>query len=162
MPASSSPAGPGVDLREVAPRRQRAFDPRVLGVIALGGVAGSEARYALDLAWPAGDGAWPATTFWTNVVGSLLLGGLMVVVTELTSPHRLLRPFLGVGVLGGFTTFSTATIQVEELVVAGRAGVAIAYLFGTAVLALAAAAIGAGTLRAVAAGARRMRGRRTG
>jgi fluoride exporter len=142
-------------------RSRRSLDPRVLSVIALGGVLGSEARYALSLLWPARDGAWPAVTFWINVSGSLVLGAVIVLFTEVTSPHRLLRPFLGVGVLGGFTTFSTATLQVQALVHAGRVAVAVGYLLGSALAALAAAAIGATVMR-VAAGARRRTRRRIG
>ena len=150
---------PDVDLHVPAQRRTRALDPGVLAVIALGGVAGAEARFALERAFPAGDGAWPATTFGINLLGSFLLGALMVLLTELlTAPHRLLRPFLGVGVLGGFTTFSTALVEVPELMRAGRPYLALLYLLGSAVGALLAAALGVLLARAV--GGRRRRGRR--
>ena len=106
-----------------------------------------------------GDGAWPVTTFAINLAGSFLLGALMVVLTELlTAPHRLLRPFLGVGVLGGFTTFSTAMVEVPQLMGDGRPDLALLYLVGSAVGALLAAALG--VLLARAAGGRRRRGRR--
>jgi fluoride exporter len=39
------------------------------------------------------------------------MGALMVVLLELTSPHRLLRPCLCVGVLGGYTTYSTFAVD---------------------------------------------------
>jgi fluoride exporter len=150
---------PDVDLHVPAQRRTRALDPAVLAVIALGGIAGTEARFALERAFPAADGAWPVTTFAINLAGSFLLGALMVVLTELlTSPHRLLRPFLGVGVLGGFTTFSTAMVEVPDLLRAGRPGFALLYLVGSAVGALLAAALGVLLARAV--GGRRRRGRR--
>jgi CrcB protein len=150
---------PDVDLHVPAQRRTRALDPGVLAVIALGGVTGAEARFALERAFPAGDGAWPVTTFGINLLGSFLLGALMVLLTEvLTAPHRLVRPFLGVGVLGGFTTFSTALVEVPELMRAGRPYLALLYLLGSAVGALLAAALG--VLLARAAGGRRRRGRR--
>jgi CrcB protein len=150
---------PAVDLHVPAQRRTRAHDPGRPAVIALGGVAGAEARFALERAFPAGDGAWPVTTFGINLLGSFLLGALMVLLTELlTAPHRLLRPFLGVGVLGGFTTFSTALVEVPELMRAGRPYLALLYLLGSAVGALLAAALGVLLARAV--GGRRRRGRR--
>jgi CrcB protein len=152
---------PDVDLHVAAQRRTRALDPAVLGVIALGGIAGTEARFALERAFPVGDGAWPVPTFAINLTGSFLLGALMVLLTELlTAPHRLVRPFLGVGVLGGFTTFSTAMVEVPELLGAGRPGLALLYLVGSAVGALLAAGLGVVLARAV--GGRRRGGRRRG
>jgi fluoride exporter len=153
----AAPVDPDVDPQLPAQGRTRAIDPAVLAVIAVGGIAGSEARFALERWAPAGDGAWPAATFVINLSGSFLLGALMVVLTELTSPHRLLRPFLGVGVLGGYTTFSTAMVEVPGLVRAGRLPVAIAYLLGTAIAALLAAALGAAAARSTAGGLRRVR-----
>ena len=151
---------PDVDLHDPAQRRRPAVEPAVLGAIAAGGILGSEARYALGLAVPHAAGSWPTATFVINISGSLVLGALMVVLTELTSPHRLLRPFLGVGVLGGWTTFSTAMVDVEQLVRAGRPVVAVAYLVGTAVAALLAAALGSAAVRLGSSGWRRRRRRR--
>jgi len=74
----------------------------------------------------------------------------MGLLGELRRPHRLARPFLGVGVLGGFTTFSTAMAGVPELLDAGRPALALLYLVGTAVPALVAAAVGAGLVRLAA------------
>jgi CrcB protein len=153
----SAPVDPDVDLHVPAQRRARAIDPAVLGVIAVGGVLGAEARFALERWFGTGDGAWPLATFGINLSGSLLLGALMVVLTELTSAHRLVRPFLGVGVLGGYTTFSTAMVEVPELMGAGRPGLALAYLVASAIGALLAAALGAAAARAVAASRRRTR-----
>ncbi|HEY0401933.1 MAG TPA: CrcB family protein [Blastococcus sp.] len=141
---------PDVDLRVPAQRRQRAFDPAVLGVIAAGGVLGAEARYALERAVPSAAGDWPVATFVINVAGSLLIGVLMVVVTELRTPHRLVRPFLGVGILGGFTTFSTAVVEVVALQRAGEPVLGLAYLVGTALSALLAVALGVAATRRAA------------
>lgn len=150
-----APVDPDVDLRAPAQRRPRRLDPSVLAVIALGGALGAQGRYAVSLLSAEPAGAWPTATWWTNIGGSLLLGAVMVVFTELTSPHRLVRPFLGVGVLGGFTTFSTAMVEVPVLVEAGRPGVALAYLWGTAVACLLAVAAGVMAVRLVAAVSRR-------
>ena len=110
----------------------------MLGVISAGGIVGAEARYALALAYPHRPDAFPWATFVANVTGCLLIGVLMVLITEVWSAHRLLRPFLGVGVLGGYTTFSTYVVESQQLVTAGAAGTALLYLAGTLLAALAA------------------------
>src|SRR4051812_30393826 len=138
---------PDVDLHVPAQRRQRALDPALLGVVAAGGVLGAEARYALERAITSPADGWPLATWLINVVGSLLIGVLVVVVTEVVSAHRLVRPFLGTGVLGGFTTFSTAMVEVVALQRAGEPLLGLGYLVGTAVTALLAAALGAAATR---------------
>jgi CrcB protein len=108
----------------------------VLAVIAAGGVLGAEARYAAGVLLPHTPGAWPWSTLLVNVSGCVLIGALMVVITELVYGHRMLRPFLGVGVLGGYTTFSTATVETLALMTTGRPAAAIAYTVATPVLAV--------------------------
>jgi fluoride exporter len=74
------------------------------------------------------------------------------VITELSSsPHRLVRPFLGVGILGGYTTFSTAMVDVHQLAVAGREGLALGYLAATVAAALVATFAGATLARTTGA-----------
>jgi fluoride exporter len=70
------------------------------------------------------------------VVGCGLIGVLMVLSTEVLPAHRLLRPFLGVGVLGGFTTFSTYAVEFRGLLQPGSVPLAFAYLAGTVICAL--------------------------
>jgi fluoride exporter len=140
----------------VRPSGRGAHRPQldVLAVIAVGGVLGAEARYGLGRLLPHPPNAFPWPTLVVNTVGCLLIGVLMVIVTELTRPHRLARPFLGTGVLGGFTTFSTYTVDVQQLLLADRPGTALGYLAGTLAAALTAVWIGATATR-VAVGRRR-------
>ena len=84
-------------------------------LIAIGGGLGSSARYGLGRAWPDAGHTIPLTTLGINLLGSFLLGVLVVAVTETWSAPQLMRPFLGTGVLGGFTTFSTFAVQTHEL-----------------------------------------------
>ncbi|HEV7652777.1 MAG TPA: CrcB family protein [Actinophytocola sp.] len=105
--------------------RARVHGP-VLGVVALGGGLGALARYGLTVLLPTPPGGFPWATFLVNVLGCLLIGVLMVPVTEVHAAHRLVRPFLGVGVLGGFTTFSTYALEVHSLLRPGSVGVAFA------------------------------------
>lgn len=122
---------------------------RVLLVVAAGGAFGALARWALGLAFPHVPGTFPATTFAINVVGCLLMGALVVEVTEVRQAHPLVRPFAGTGVLGGFTTFSTYATDTDQLLAAGRVGTALAYAAATLVVAVVAVAIGARLARRV-------------
>lgn len=123
-------------------RRDAGFRPGLLGAIAAGGVLGAEARYGLTLAFPDADSAFPATTFAVNVVGSFAIGALMVGVRRWGARRPLLQPFAGVGVLGGFTTFSAYAVGVEHLLAGGDPAPALAYLVLTPVTAVAAALVG--------------------
>ena len=121
----------------------------VVAVVAVGGVLGAEARYGLAVGLPHAPGAWPWATLLANVSGCLLIGVLMVLVTERHAAHPLLRPLLGVGVLGGYTTFSTYAVDAVAAVAAGRPGLALLYVVVTPLLAVAAAAVGIAVTRAV-------------
>jgi CrcB protein len=114
----------------------------VVGAVALGGSLGALARWALAEAVPHDDGRFPWATFVANVVGCLLIGVLMVLVVERWPERRLLRPFVGTGILGGFTTFSTYAVDTRTLVAADHAGLAAAYLLGTLVVGLLAVVVG--------------------
>jgi CrcB protein len=114
------------------------------------GVVGSEARYGLSMALPHPADAMPWATFLINVSGCALMGALMVTITELTSPHRLVRPFLGVGVLGGYTTFSTYSVDIQQMLAASRPWLALTYLVLTPLAALAAVWAGANIIRLLA------------
>lgn len=110
----------------------------VIGVVAVGGGIGAAARYGATLLWPTGDGSFPWTILAVNAVGCALMGVLMVLVTEVRPAHRLLRPFLGTGILGGFTTFSTYAVDIQRLIENRHPAQAMACLAGTLLAALAA------------------------
>jgi CrcB protein len=122
----------------------------VLGAIAVGGVLGAEARYGLSLAVPHVPGAWPWSTLLTNVSGCVLIGALMVLITERWRAHPLIRPLLGVGVLGGYTTFSAYAADAVAMTRAGAVGPALGYVLATPVLAVLGVAAGALLTRRVA------------
>lgn len=149
--APPQPTDPDVDLHVPAQRDELTHAPvRLLGTIAAGGALGGVARYGLSVAFPHPPGGFPWVTFGINVAGSFLLGVLMVLITERLTAHPLVRPFLGVGVLGGFTTFSTSIVDTQQLVAAGAARTALVYLAGTLCCALAAAYVGVAATRRVA------------
>lgn len=121
----------------------------VLAVIAAGGVIGSLARYALLSAFPHSPGGFGWAAFAVNVSGCLIIGVLMVLITEARPAHRLARPFLTTGVLGGYTSFSTYVIDTQKALLAGAPGVALLYAAGTVAAALAAAWAGIRVTRAL-------------
>jgi CrcB protein len=144
-----------VDLQVRARRREFGRGQRsVLAVIAAGGALGAMARYGMSvwLRHPA-DG-FPWSTFVTNVTGCLLIGVLMVLISDVWPAHRLLRPFLGTGVLGGYTTFSTYTVEARQLLDTGHARLGFAYLGATLACALAAVYAGVFLTRWVTASRR--------
>ena len=115
----------------------------ILLVIAAGGAVGSLARWGLGEAFSGGrQGSFPWATFIENITGSFALGVLMVFVIDVWPPSRYVRPFVGAGVLGGFTTFSTYALDTRALVVDDRGPLAAVYLFGTLAAGLAAVWLG--------------------
>ncbi|MPY60130.1 fluoride efflux transporter CrcB [Streptomyces spongiae] len=123
----------------------------VAAVVALGGGIGAAARYGASLLWPTQTGGFPWTTFWVNVVGCAVIGVFMVVITDVWAAHRLVRPFFGTGVLGGFTTFSTYAVDIERLVDKGRPGTGLVYLAATLLAALASVGLAVAAARRILA-----------
>jgi CrcB protein len=127
-----------------AARSRPRVGARELAVVAIGGAAGAAARYAIAQAEPVHAGSFPLTTFAINVAGAFVLAVLLESLARREIETWWIRPFAAVGVLGGFTTFST---MCTEAVVLGRDGhVALAALY-------VAASAGAGVM-VVAAGLR--------
>ena len=122
--------------------------PPVLAAISVGGVLGALARYGLSETWPHDprDFAW--STWTINVTGCFLIGVLMVLIARFRPGQRLVRPFWGVGVLGGYTTFSTATVDVLR----AEPGTALVYLAATLVGAVLAVWLGSTVTEAVTRG----------
>lgn len=146
MPAESSvpPVDADVDLTVPKQRRElREHPAAVLASISCGGALGALGRYWLGAAFPHAAGGMAWATLSVNASGCLLIGVLMVLITDAWPGQRLLRPFLGVGVLGGYTTFSTYTVDIQQAIGAGAARTALAYLGFTLVLALLAVWVGA-------------------
>lgn len=114
----------------------------VVAAVALGGALGAAARYGMAVTWPSPTGRLPWATLAVNLIGCALLGGLMRAIALRITPHRLVRPFLGTGVLGGFTTFSTYALETQTLLAAGQPILALGYALGTLAGALVAVTLG--------------------
>lgn len=127
----------------------------ILLVVAAGGALGSLGRWGVDHLLPWSVGGFPWATFLENVSGALVLGILMVLLLDLWPPSRYARPFLGVGVLGGYTTFSTYALEIRDLLAADRPVTAMTYLFLSLVAALLAVWLGTGLTRLAVRSTRR-------
>jgi CrcB protein len=97
-----------------------------LVAVMIGGAAGALARWAIELAVPSVQG-FPLATFLINVTGAFALGLLGVLLWERLPPTRYLRPLVGIGFLGAYTTFSTMAVEGVRLLDDGRAGLAVGY-----------------------------------
>lgn len=107
-----------------------------------GGAIGSGLRFALGLALPQGAGRFPVTTLIINIVGSFVLGAVSALATRTTSLHRDLIVFLGAGLCGGFTTFSTLSVEMFSLWELDRTWMMLAYALASLIGGFLAAVLG--------------------
>lgn len=141
MPSGSHAA---TATRQVTRRPQGGSGPGAADLVAIaaGGGIGGVARYGLATAFPAGHG-FPWAIFAVNVSGCFALGVLMIYLLEVWPPRRYLRPFLAVGLIGGYTTFSTYAAGVMTLLTGRAPALADAYALTSILAALVATWLGA-------------------
>ncbi len=104
-----------------------------------GGAIGAALRYATGLALPMRSG-WPWGTFAVNIVGGFAMG--LLAAWLMRGGSETLRLFAGVGLLGGFTTFSAFSLESFQLIERGQWGLATAYAAASVIGAIAALALG--------------------
>lgn len=112
--------------------------------VACGGAIGSVFRYLLS-SWVEGffeNRNFPAGIFVCNVLGSLVIGILLGLMFDKAEPNALWRLFLVVGLCGGFTTFSSFSMDNITLLRSGATGLALANIFFSVGLCLLATYIG--------------------
>jgi CrcB protein len=130
----------------------RPSDLRIAAAVAVGGVLGSLARWALVLVLPWNPPALPTATLIANLAGCLLIGILLTWWTEGTPPAWWVRPFGAVGFVGGFTTFSAFAVEGVRLMDTGAVQLAVYYTVGSVACGLLLVHLGSyGTRRALAA-----------
>lgn len=116
---------------------------RIIASIALGGAAGSVARFLLgSYLHQRTGGTLPWGTFVVNVSGSLLLGFLMRLALASPAMSPELRALLVIGFCGGYTTFSTYSYETLALLEGGAYGRAATYATASVLVALAATYVG--------------------
>jgi CrcB protein len=102
-------------------------DRRELAAIFLGGVIGALARLGLVEALAPSPGQWPWATFTVNVLGALALGYFTTRLQERLPLSAYRRPFLGTGLCGALTTFSTMQLELLEMLDHGNGALAAGY-----------------------------------
>lgn len=116
---------------------------------ALGGALGALARWGVATALPHARGAWPWATVFVNVTGCLVIGALLAVLLARFPTSPWMRPFFAVGVLGGYTTYSTFAVDAVQLARAGHGGLAVGYVLVSVVGGVLAVVVGLLAGRAV-------------
>ncbi len=118
--------------------------------VMVGGAVGSGARYLTGRAMLSLLGPdYPFGTLAVNLIGGLLMGVLVGVLARTTASETW-RLLLGVGVLGGFTTFSAFSLDVVTMIERGAIGVAFGYVLVSVIGSVAALFAGLSAVRAVA------------
>lgn len=110
----------------------------MLAAVAAGGALGAPLRWEIGRLAHVAPGSFPWPTFFINVSGSFLLGLLVGVLAAWFPASRYARPFLGIGVLGAYTTMSTFAVETDLLVKDGHVAMAVAYLAASLVVGVAA------------------------
>jgi CrcB protein len=156
------PIDPDVDDPESPPQRRPTspwprLAPGVLLAVFLGGVLGGGARYGIGLAAPPAADGFPWDIFAINVSGAFALSVVVVLVVEVFPPTRYVRPALGTGFIGAFTTFSSLATAADHLLAHGHPMLAIVYTVGSLFGGLVAASFGLACGRAISANRRHAR-----
>lgn len=105
-------------------------------LVMIGGAIGAAARYGLTRALAAGQSGWPWHTFIANVAGGLLMGLVAAYVLRSGDAGENIRLFAGVGILGGFTTFSAFSLEMMQMAERGELALAGGYAVASVLLAL--------------------------
>lgn len=125
----------------------RRYDRRLIVAIFAGGVVGGLARTELEDVLATSDGSWPWATFLVNVVGVALLGHFITRLQERLPLSAYRRPFLGTGICGALTTFSTMQIELLRMLDADHYGLALGYGVATAAVGFLAVFVATGLTR---------------
>lgn len=123
---------------------------KTTGLVMAGGALGAALRFqATQMAIRLGHTGYPVATLAVNIAGGLLMGMLAALVLRghVGEPWRL---FLGVGLLGGFTTFSAFSLELFQMIERGALLTALGYVLASVLLSLAAVAAGFALTRSVA------------
>jgi CrcB protein len=128
--------------------------PGALLAVALGGAAGGPARAGLSLALPTHPGHFPWAILLINVLGALLIGGLIAGLPLTPEGGSRVRALTVTGFCGGFTTWSTFMVGTDQLIARGHLLTALGYLVFSLVAGLAAVTLGWTGVRKLTTGGR--------
>ncbi len=111
-----------------------------------GGAIGAGLRYFVSLALPMRAG-WPLGTLVANLIGGFVMGLLAALLVR-GQAGETARLFLGVGILGGFTTFSAFSLEGFRMIEQGQWSLALGYALASVMGAILAVAAGYALVRA--------------
>jgi CrcB protein len=114
-------------------------------LVVAGGMVGTAIRAALESAMPAAPGHWPWATFLINITGAFVLGSLLEALVRTGRDEgwrRGVRLTAGTGLLGGYTTYSTFSVEVVQVSRDGALLIGPMYALASVALGLAAAGLG--------------------
>ncbi|MBY0442593.1 MAG: fluoride efflux transporter CrcB [Mycobacteriaceae bacterium] len=126
-----------------------AADYRELIAVFAGGALGSVARAALSTFGAVDPAQWPWPTFIANIIGAFLVGYFTTRLLERLPVSSYRRPFLGTGVCGGLTTFSTMELETVRMIQHRHYGLAIGYTLSSIALGLLAVYLATALVRRV-------------
>lgn len=111
--------------------------------IGIGGILGAMARYGLSKwigqRWK---GDFPLATFCINITGSFVLGLLFIIFSRAGSDAAYLKNLITTGFLGAYTTYSTFTYEIVNLIQDGEKSIAVKYFLASVIVGLIAAFLG--------------------
>ena len=134
FPDGRLPVDPDIDARP--PHLAMAL------VIFVGGCVGGLSRYEIGRRWPSTSGSFPWDTFFVNLSGAFALAVVVTFVTVSARPRWFLRPLLGTGFIGSYTTFSALVTSTDLFAAHGHLAVAVAYSIGSIFLGSASVLLG--------------------
>ena len=129
-----------------------ALDRRELAAVFAGGAIGTLARAGFEEIAAADPGRWPWPTFTVNIGGAFLLGVFVTRLLERLPVSSYRRPFLGTGLCGGLTTFSTMQVETLRMVEHGHYGLAVGYVVTSILVGFGAVYLGTVLVRRVRVG----------
>jgi CrcB protein len=124
-------------------------DRRELVAVFVGGAIGALLRAVLGTAVPAGPGEWPWATFVANIAAAFALGYATTRLLERLPTSSYRRPFIGTGLCGGLSTFSTVQVEVVRMLEAGAYLTATAYVLVSLVAGIVAVHVATAMVRRV-------------
>lgn len=124
-----------------------ALDWREMAAVFAGGALGTLARAGFEELAAPDPGRWPWPTFTVNILGAFLLGVFVTRLLERLPVSSYRRPFLGTGLCGGLTTFSTMQVETLKMVEHGHYGLAAGYLAASISAGLVAVFLGTALVR---------------
>jgi CrcB protein len=122
-------------------------DLRELLAIFVGGAIGSVVRAALGVTLVHDEASWPWATLLVNIVAAFALGYFSTRLLERLPASNYRRPFLGTGICGGLSTFSTLNVEIVQLVHAHAWAVAVGYCLASLIGGLVAVHLGTQVVR---------------